>query len=105
MVFITACIQYYFVLVAGVHHRGQPCTSHNAPLMFPVSAVYGYDNIIDCISCKVCCALHPHAYFVTTKLYVLIPSPFVPSPSTSLLSGDHEPFLCVYESASIWFVP
>ena len=50
-----------------------------------------------------CCTLHPHDYFVTTNLYFSVPSPFSPSPSTSLPLAAISLF-SLSESVSILFV-
>ena len=46
---------------------------------------------------SLCCCLHLHDYSITTNLYSLIPSPFLPIPPTSFSSGNHQNILCIYD--------
>ena len=55
---------------------------------------------MDCILYTVL-YIHTPDYSVTTNLYFLIHSPFIPSSSTLIPSGNHQKVLCIYESVSV----
>ena len=68
-----------------------PTPSGNPPTIVPV---HGRAYVFWLLY-SLCGTLHSHEYSVTTNLYFLSPSPFLPFPLTPLPSGDH---LCIYDS-------
>ena len=73
-------------------------------LIFPVSQLAPYIVITILLTIFSMLYLFPCGYFVSTNLCFLVPSVFHLVPQIILRSGNHQFFLCIYESVSIFLV-
>ena len=73
------------------------------PLGNPHTVVHAHGSCVYDLwpRCSLCCTLQPHDYSVTINLYFLIPHPFHPAPRPTLISGNHQNILCIYDSDSV----
>lgn len=89
-------LQYYLVLSSGVHIVVRQ--SYALQSASPIFLVPGTIRLLHYWLSFPCCACHPQYSFVTTYMFLSIPSAFSLGPPTTFSSDNHQSVVCTYES-------
>ena len=80
---------HLYIVLCVLHHKSSLLPSPSIPRLFPSTSFYPFALIITLI--------------VSMSFFnCLIPSPFSPTPSTTLPSNSYQSSICIYESVSIF---